>query len=37
MVMVIDGDGDGDEVHGEYVKFLLRCCIDDMQQLLRIS
>ena len=22
MVMVIDGDGDGDEVNGEYVKWL---------------
>ena len=24
MVMVIDGDGDGDEVGGEYVKWLLK-------------
>ena len=24
MVMVIDGDGDGDEVDGEYVKWLLK-------------
>ena len=24
MVMVIEGDGDGDEVYGEYVKWLLK-------------
>ena len=24
MVMVIDGDGDGDEVDGEYMKWLLK-------------
>ena len=35
--MVIDGDGGGDEVGGEYVKWILKCCIDDMQQLLRVS
>ena len=35
--MVIDGDGDGDEVDVEYVTWYKRYCIDAMQPLLRIS